>query len=258
MSWLGDVADFESFNLGEMWNKIKKDPERAFIGAADPFSSNVWGKILGKDYEPIVDQYGGASKDVYGKAEDKGINTGPGATMHGVARMIASLYAGGAAGNAMGGTSSGAAGGAQGGTGLLAEGGGTASGMGGGTGATYGSSGAGFQAGNYAGNLSANAGTVSSSAGTVAQQQGGLLGSMQRAGEAAKPVGNAMNSASTAKGLLAEPERPPLQTPQTMTPGVGPQALAQLAAQNQQSAEQQMQYADQKRAKRRSMYRGNF
>lgn len=95
MSWLGDVFGFEKFNLGQMLGKIKKDPERLFIGAADPFSSGVWGKILGKDYEPIVDQFGGASKDTYQKAQEAGINTGPGATMHGIARTIASMYAGG-------------------------------------------------------------------------------------------------------------------------------------------------------------------
>ena len=123
MSWLGDVLKFEKFNAKEMWHKIKDDPERLFIGAADPFSSKVWGKVLGKDYEPIVDQWGGASKDTYKQAEEAGINTGPGKTMHNIAKTVASVYAGGAAAKGLGSVGSG-------GTEAVATGGDAAAGSG--------------------------------------------------------------------------------------------------------------------------------
>lgn len=94
MSFLGDVFDFEKFNLKGMWEKIKDDPERLFLGAADPFGSELWGGILGKKYEPIINQMGGASDDTYDKAKAAGINTGPGKNMHDLASVIASIYTG--------------------------------------------------------------------------------------------------------------------------------------------------------------------
>jgi hypothetical protein len=115
MQDLVDVAKFEKFNAKEMWRKVKDDPERVLIGAGDPASSKFWGKVTGKDYEPIVDQWGGASNDTYDKAHAAGVRTGPGKTMHHIARAIAAYYAGGYAMNALGGGA--AAGGAGGGAG---------------------------------------------------------------------------------------------------------------------------------------------
>lgn len=111
MGWLRDVFDFEKFNLGGMLNQVGQNPERLLYGSADPFSTNVWNKILGTEHDPIIDQYGGAAPQRYQEAQQAGINTGPGAQMHGVARTIASMYGGQALGGAMG-----AGGGAGGGT----------------------------------------------------------------------------------------------------------------------------------------------
>jgi hypothetical protein len=91
--FVSDVLSFETFNTKGIFKKFGDDPERAFIGAADPFSSKVWGKVLGKNYEPIVNQWGGASDDTYEKAEAAGIDTGAGRTMHQVAQTISQFYA---------------------------------------------------------------------------------------------------------------------------------------------------------------------
>lgn len=103
MGWLSDVGKFEGFNLKGMLNQIGDNPARILYGSADPFSTNVWNKILGTDDKPIIDQYGGAAPQRYEEAQQAGINTGPGAQMHGVARTIASMYGGQALGGAMGG-----------------------------------------------------------------------------------------------------------------------------------------------------------
>lgn len=111
MSWLGDVFKFENFNLNNNWEKLKKNPERAFIGAMDEGSTKVWNKAfdwtapltgIHRHYEPMTDYWGGAPKDSYTKAEAQGINTGPGRSMHNVAKTIASIYAGGYAAGQMG------------------------------------------------------------------------------------------------------------------------------------------------------------
>lgn len=94
MSWFGDVLGFEGFNLKNIGNKIAKNPEQLLIGAGDPFSAGVWSKITGKDYQPLVNQMGGATDDTYQKAQEAGINTGPGKTMHNIAQTIAGAYAG--------------------------------------------------------------------------------------------------------------------------------------------------------------------
>jgi hypothetical protein len=104
MSWLGDVIKFENFNLGNQWGKLKKNPERAFIGAMDEGGTKVWNKAfdltapitgIHRNYEPMTDYFGGASKDSYTKANAAGINTGPGRSMHNVAKAITAAYAGG-------------------------------------------------------------------------------------------------------------------------------------------------------------------
>ena len=69
---LGDMWDFEKFNLKGMWDKIRDDPERIFIGAGDPLSSKMWGEILHEDYDPIVNQWGGPTGSTFDKAAANG------------------------------------------------------------------------------------------------------------------------------------------------------------------------------------------
>jgi hypothetical protein len=251
MSFLGDVGSFESFNLGEMFNKLGKDPERAFIGAGDPFSSSVWGSILGKDYEPIVDQYGGASSDTYDKAKDAGINTGPGSTMHGIARTIASMYAGGAGASALGGGASAAGGaGSAGGSGLLSTGGTTAAeGMGGGAGLAPSAAGQGFQAGSMGSSLYASPSAASS----ASASSPGLL---SQATPYLNAAGKAAQTAQMTKGLLSSNQQPVQASPLVAGNGTGSQTLTQLANQAQQETQNELDQAAQQRAARRKMYRG--
>lgn len=180
MSFFGNVLSFENFKLGNMWDKIKKNPEQLLLGAGDPFSAKVWGGITGKDYEPLVDQWGGATKDDYAKAEAKGIDTGAGKTMHGLAKMIAGSYAGGYGAQQMG---MGGAAAGQGGQSLPA--GATDVPM-----PTYDpTSGKWLQSG-------------------TAAVQGSNGGSMAGFGEYAKQASDAMGMASQARGLLDQPDQP--------------------------------------------------
>lgn len=115
MSWLGDVLKFENFNLANQWGKLKENPERAFIGAMDKGGSLAWNKIyklggINKRYEPMTDWYGGASDDSYAKAQNAGINTGPGRSMHNVAKAITSAYVGGYGASQLGAGAGGATG----------------------------------------------------------------------------------------------------------------------------------------------------
>ncbi len=88
-----DIIDFEHVNLKEMWRKVKDDPERLFIGAIDPFSSKMWGEVTGKDYDPIVNQWGGPADSSWARAEEEGVNLKPNRMMHGFAEDIAQFYA---------------------------------------------------------------------------------------------------------------------------------------------------------------------
>lgn len=94
MSKLSDILKFEGFNLKGIAGKIKDNPLRLLYGGIDPASTKVWNKVLGKDDEPLVDQWGGASADTYRKAEAAGIDTEAGHNMHRVARTIAGAIAG--------------------------------------------------------------------------------------------------------------------------------------------------------------------
>ena len=88
------VLNFEKAHLKYIFSLVKKDPERLLIGAIDPFSTKLWNTILGQNYEPLVGQFGQATEGAYQYAEARGIDTGPGRALQGVATLIAAFYAG--------------------------------------------------------------------------------------------------------------------------------------------------------------------
>lgn len=235
MSFFGDVGSFEMFNLGAMGNQVKDNPARLFYGSADPFSTSMWNKVLGTDDKPLVDQWGGAAPQRYEEAQDAGINTGPGKTMHAIAKTIASIYAGGAAGGLLSG-GAGAAGGAAGSAGS--------------SGAT-GASTAGYGLGQP---------VVSGGVGNAAYAGGsspGLLGSMGTSlsnfNTAAKPYMDAASYGQKAYGLLSQGQgqgQPAAVGPAQQNTS-GPQTLAQIAqGQPNPLIAQRQQYAQQRRAQR--------
>jgi hypothetical protein len=125
MSFIKDVLSFEKFALGDMWKKIRKDPERLLLGGITPWDTKVTNKLTGKDYEPLVDQMGGqyggstltlgdTGEGVYGRAAVAGVPTKAGAGMHDIAHLITSLFAGGYGADKLG-----ALGGGGGGGGIL-------------------------------------------------------------------------------------------------------------------------------------------
>lgn len=236
MSFLGDVGSFELFNLGAMGNQVKDNPARLLYGSADPFSTKMWNGVLGTNDKPLVDQWGGAAPQRYGEAQDAGINTGPGQTMHTIAKTIASIYAGGAGANAAGG--------------LLGSGAGAASGAGT-AGASGASTGAGFGLGQPA---------VSGSMGNAAYAGGssspGLLSSMGSSlsnfNTAAKPYMDAASYGQRAYGLLSQgQQQQPMGGAQSMQQANnGPQTLAQIAqGQPNPLIAQRQQYAAQRRGR---------
>jgi hypothetical protein len=62
-----ELTHFE--NLGESW---QNDPERLALGINTPLESKLWGGLLGKDYDPNVNMYGGPTKDTYREAAENG------------------------------------------------------------------------------------------------------------------------------------------------------------------------------------------
>lgn len=110
---LSDALSFEKFQLGEWWDRIKDNPETLLLGAADPFGAKLWGGILGKDIEPLVNEFGGPTDSTFQGAKDAGINTGTAQGAHDVAQGVASIYAGNYFGNQLGFDPSGLLGGGQ-------------------------------------------------------------------------------------------------------------------------------------------------
>jgi hypothetical protein len=254
-SFLGDVGDFETFNLGAMGNQVAQNPARLFYGSADPFSTGMWNKVLGTNDQPLVDQWGGAAPQRYQEAQDAGINTGPGHAMHNIAKTIASAFAGGEGSQALGGLlGSGAGAGA--GAGSAGASGTTAAA----DSAAAASSGAGSAAGG-AGASSAGAGyglgqpLVTGSMGNSALAQSpGLLSQVGSAlssmNSTLKPYSDAAGYAKQAYGLLnqATAQQPMQQGPAIHQNNSGPQTLMQIAQQppNPLIAQRQ-QYMQQRR-----------
>lgn len=95
MSDLGDIFNFQKYLGKDVFKKWKDNPERAVLGINTPLESKLWGGILGKNYEPTIDMFGGNTENQARGATASGINTGPGEKVHDVARAIASIIAGG-------------------------------------------------------------------------------------------------------------------------------------------------------------------
>lgn len=89
-----DIIDFERTNLREMGRKIKDDPERLLVGGITPLDTEVTNKILGTDYEPMIDQWGGPADSTWERAAAEGVELGPNKIMHGIAHSVAQMYAG--------------------------------------------------------------------------------------------------------------------------------------------------------------------
>lgn len=233
MSWFGDVLNFEGFNLKNIGDKISKNPEQLLLGAGDPFSAGVWSKITGKDYQPLVNQWGGATDDTYQKAEALGINTGPGKKMHGLAQGIAGLFAGNYGAGKLGG--------------LLGQGG---SGAG-----TVGNAGYGnytdpswFNQANQSIPMGSGGGGWQS---TLQNGWSSLKGGLNSANEYVKPISEGVGYAQQAQGLLGgqRQQMQPAQLPQYQDLS----GLLSTAQQNPQLAQLQAQ-----RMKRRGLLGGNY
>jgi hypothetical protein len=90
---IGDALKFEKFQLEEWWDGIKENPEQLLLGAADPVGAELWGGITGKDYQPMVSEWGGPTEETFAKAEAEGIDTESAGKIHEVAEGIAQAYA---------------------------------------------------------------------------------------------------------------------------------------------------------------------
>lgn len=240
MSFFGDVGSFELFNLGAMGNQVKDNPARLFYGSADPFSTGMWNKVLGTNDKPLVDQWGGAAPQRYEEAQEAGINTGPGKTMHSIAKTIASIYAGGAAGGLLSG-GAGAAGGAAGSAGTAGTAGAS-------------TAGASTASAGYGLGQPVVSGGVSNAAYAGGSQSPGLLSSMGSSlsnfNTQAKPYMDAASYGQKAYGLLNQgQQQQPMAGGPMQQNTTGPQTLAQIAqGQPNPLIAQRQQYAQQRRA----------
>lgn len=120
---------FEQFNIGKKWDQLKKNPERAFIGAMDEFSTKAWNKLLGTNWDPMVDWKGGPTKKDYAAAEAAGIKTGSAKTAHTITQAIVGSAFGAAGMDKLGGAAGGSGGGLGGDYGMSEAGKQAAAGM---------------------------------------------------------------------------------------------------------------------------------
>lgn len=103
-------------HAGDVFQSYLKDPERPFLGINTPFESEVWGSVLGKNYEPNVTMMGGMTQAGQVAAARGGTDMSLASPLYKTADTIAGYYGGNAAEGALGGLfSGGAAEGASGG-----------------------------------------------------------------------------------------------------------------------------------------------
>ncbi len=109
--------DFEKFHFKQIWDDLRRNPGRILYGSFDPLSTKMWNEVLGTDYDPIINQMGGATNQRFADYVAAGGDpklAEKAARNHQIAATVASIYAGGALGalGGAGGAAAGTAGGA--------------------------------------------------------------------------------------------------------------------------------------------------
>ncbi len=195
MSEFSDLWKGTKWHVSDMGKKFREDPERGFLGITTPFEGAVWGKALGKNYEPATDMWGAPTERQNQAATAQGINTAPNEKGHTAAKVIASMIGAGYAAGAMGGGGVGAGGAEGAGAGAGAYGGFDSAAVAGGSG--YGSSGFAMPA------------AQAQAPGSVAATQGGGMGSGLASGGGS--AGGWQQFAGKGMGMMGQQQRQPYQ-----------------------------------------------
>lgn len=83
---------FEAFNVKSIWDKVRKQPLRLLTGAIDPIGTEIANKMYGKDWDPAVNQLGGATEQTFADAEARGMDTGLARDLHKTAGLVAGFF----------------------------------------------------------------------------------------------------------------------------------------------------------------------
>lgn len=101
-SKLKKALKFEAFNTKKIIKGILKNPERLLVGAVDPLGTEIANKMYGREYDPLVNQLGGAHENTYAEAEAAGLDTGLARDLHNAAGLVAGFYGAQGLGNLAG------------------------------------------------------------------------------------------------------------------------------------------------------------
>lgn len=99
-SKLKKALGFEVFNTKGIVKDVLSHPQRLLTGAVDPIGTKISNKMFGTNYDPMVNQLGGATEKRFRDAESAGMDTGLARDLHKVAGTIAGFYGGNAAAQA--------------------------------------------------------------------------------------------------------------------------------------------------------------
>ena len=102
MGFVTDLVDYNLWKGGDLWDSLKDDPERGFLGAMTPAGTELWNGILGKDWDTELSWTGGSTEKDWENAEAEGIDTGPAQLVGSIADIIAMFYGGAGAASGLG------------------------------------------------------------------------------------------------------------------------------------------------------------
>jgi hypothetical protein len=104
-NFIDDNVDVFGSQMQDWGKKLKNNPMQLLTGV-DPLATKGWNAALGTNNTPLVDQFGGMTKDSWQNAANRGLNTEnagySSALAHAIAGTMAGNWAGGAAGSAAG------------------------------------------------------------------------------------------------------------------------------------------------------------
>jgi hypothetical protein len=104
MSFFDSLIQTPVFQAQSMAKQFSQNPEQALLGMNTPLETGIWNKVLGTNYKPTVNMFGGPSEATYADAQRQGVDLSAGRAADSIVPMVA-----GGVGSAFGGPAGGMA-----------------------------------------------------------------------------------------------------------------------------------------------------
>jgi hypothetical protein len=94
MSFFDSLIQTPVYQAKSMAKQYSQNPEQALLGMNTPLETGIWNKVLGTNYKPTVNMFGGPSEATYANAQREGVDLSAGRVADSVVPAAAGVVGG--------------------------------------------------------------------------------------------------------------------------------------------------------------------